>query len=119
MELMGRISRFGFTNSALQSLGGAAAEVGTIPHSRLLLVQHQAVQSASISAIQTPAKLCDDCAKTASSNGTVPFQDIANSWSYRMRGHELRTQTNANHTTTAMAVLHSNAPLGSQATLIQ
>ncbi len=51
----------------------------------------------------------DDCAKTASSNGTVPFQDIANSWSYRMRGHELRTQTNANHTTPAMAVLHSNA----------
>ena len=59
----------------------------------------------------------DDCAKTASSNGTVPFQDIANSWSYRMRGHELRTQTNANHTTPAMAKHTVNAPLGSQATL--
>ena len=41
----------------------------------------------------------------------MPFQDIANSWSYRMRGHELRRNTNANHTTPAMAVLHSNAPL--------
>jgi len=64
--------------------------------------------------VAEPVMRKDDCAKTASSNGTVPFQDIANSWSYRMRGHELRTQTNANHTTPAMAVLHSNAPLGSK-----
>ena len=34
-----------------------------------------------------------------------------------MRGHELRTQTNANHTTPAMAKHTVKAPLGSQATL--